>query len=63
MPFTTIRASLTVPSEHAEESHAIIDRAIDQVIVQNIPVADSEVTEECADPPHDLDPDRPRPNA
>jgi hypothetical protein len=51
MPFKTIRASLTVPSEHAEEAHEILDRAIDQLIIQNIPVADSEVTEECADAP------------
>lgn len=49
----TIRACLTVPSEHVQEAHEIIDRAIDQLIIQDIPVADSEVTEECADPPRE----------
>ena len=51
MPFTNIRASLTVPTEHAEEVHESMDQAIDQLIVNNIPVSDSEITEACADPP------------
>ncbi len=51
MPFQTVRASLTVPADYAAEVHEIMETAIDQVAVRDIPVADSEVTDECADPP------------
>ncbi len=55
MPYSTIRASATVPSEHAPEVKEIIDQAIDKIVIQNIPVADSEVIEECAEPPEEED--------
>ena len=53
MPYTTIRASLKVPSKYASEAHEMIDHAIDQIFIRNIPVTDSEVIEECSDPPSD----------
>jgi hypothetical protein len=53
MPYVIIRASVTVPSEHGPEVHELLDQAIDQAAMDDIPVADSEVTEECADPPEE----------
>ena len=46
MPFTTIRASLTVPSEHADAAREILEQAIDRVAIEGASVADSEVTED-----------------
>ena len=57
MPFQTVRASLTVDAEHAAEVQEILDTAIDQIAVRNIPVFNTEVTEECADPPEDSEED------
>ncbi len=55
MPFQNVRASLTVPAEDAAQVQEIMNTAIDQVAIRNIPVSDSEVTAECADPPDDVE--------
>jgi hypothetical protein len=57
MPYTTIRASLTVSSADATRVRELLESAIDQLAIRNIPVNDINVVEECGDPP--ADPDRP----
>ena len=56
MPFQTIRASLTVPTENVPEMHEVMENAVDQAIIRDIPVFDTEVTDECADTPKPVSP-------
>ena len=55
MPFSHIRASLTVPSQYKEETREEIDKAIDRLAVRGVPIRDAAVEDDCADAPDDLE--------
>ena len=51
MPYVTITARTTVPSEQAALAQETLESALDQLAVQEVPTVSTEVTEECADAP------------
>ena len=54
MPYSIIRVSLKLPSQHVAEMREILENAVDQAAIRNIPVSDISVDDdECADPPVD----------
>lgn len=57
MPYSIIRVSLKLPSEHVAEIREVLENAIDQAAIRNIPVSDISVEDECANPPTDPEDD------
>ena len=55
MPFSNVRASLTVPLQYKEETREEIDSAIDRLAARGIPIRDSAIDDECVDAPDDLE--------
>ena len=55
MPFSDIRASLTVPSQYKQETREEMESAIDRLAERGIPIRDSAIEDECVDPPDDLE--------
>ena len=55
MPFSNVRASLTVPLQYKQETREEIDSAIDRLAERGVPIRDSAIEDECADPPDDLE--------
>ena len=54
MPATKLTPCITVPADRAEEAHEILDSALDQIAIRNIPVYNTRIEEECVDVPVDF---------
>lgn len=55
MPTIQVQAKVRVSAEFASEMHERFDLVIDQAAIDLIPIEDSEVSTECADPPSEKD--------
>ena len=53
MPYSIIRVSLKLPSDRTVEMREVLEKAIDEAALRNIPVFDISVEDECADPPNE----------
>lgn len=51
MPYARLSINVTVPNEVATQSREILEKALDQLIIENIPAYNINVEEECVDPP------------
>ena len=57
MPYSIIRVSLKLSSDYTAEMREVLEKAIDQAAIRNIPVFEISVEDECADPPTDSEDD------
>lgn len=55
MPYTRLNIKVTVPDEAMALSRERLEKALDQLVIESVPVYDVTVDQECVDSPLDSD--------